>query len=106
MEENREVLKNKIEEAKKTGDRANQSRNTIMYLKNSIEAIRREFALQCLDNDGSETKENDESPEEKTYRRAIEQEKDIYKESFEKLRYLKPEIEHIRKVNIIYYIYI
>lgn len=33
-------------------------------------------------------------------RRAIEQEKVVYKESFERLRVLKPEIEHIRKVRI------
>ncbi len=33
-----------------------------------------------------------------SYRRAIEQEKTIYKESFDKLKVLKPEIEHIRKV--------
>ena len=33
-------------------------------------------------------------------RRAIEQEKDVYKESFEKLRQVKPEIEHIRKAPV------
>lgn len=32
------------------------------------------------------------------YRRAINQDKTVYKESFEKLRVLKPEIEHITKV--------
>lgn len=32
------------------------------------------------------------------FRRAIDQEKGVYKESFEKLRVLKPEIEHIGKV--------
>jgi kinesin family protein 6/9 len=42
MEENRDILKQKIDEAKTAGERANQSRNTISYLKNSIEAIRRE----------------------------------------------------------------
>jgi hypothetical protein len=31
-------------------------------------------------------------------RRAIDQEKVVYKESFDRLRVLKPEIEHIRKV--------
>jgi hypothetical protein len=31
-------------------------------------------------------------------RRAIDQEKVVYKESFERLKVLKPEIEHIRKV--------
>ncbi len=41
-----------------------------------------------------------------SYRRAIEQEKTIYKESFDKLKVLKPEIEHIRKVcGTIAYIY-
>lgn len=38
------------------------------------------------------------SKEEETYRRAIEQEKVVYKDSFETLRILKPEIEHIRKI--------
>ena len=42
MEENRLILKQKIDEAKLTGERANNSRNTITYLKNSIESIRRE----------------------------------------------------------------
>jgi hypothetical protein len=32
------------------------------------------------------------------FRRAIEQEKAVYRESFERLRVLKPEIEHIRKI--------
>ena len=41
MEENRDLLKNKITEAKTLGERVNQSRATISYLKNSIEAIRR-----------------------------------------------------------------
>lgn len=99
MEENREILKQKITEAKTTGERANQSRSTITYLKNSIEAIRRERALQRLDEKrGDEDGDDDESPEEQTYRRAIEQEKAVYKESFERLRILKPEIEHIRKI--------
>jgi hypothetical protein len=43
--------------------------------------------------------EGEMSAEENTYRRAIEQEKAVYRESFEKLRVLKPEIEHIRKVS-------
>jgi hypothetical protein len=42
IEENKNILRQKIEEAKSAGERANQSKNTIAYLKNSIEAIRRE----------------------------------------------------------------
>lgn len=105
MEENRELLKEKINTAKVLGERANQSRNTINYLKNSIEAIRRERAMQRLssfdsksEKEGGALNEDLETPEEETHRRAIEQEKVVYKESFENLRVLKPEIEHIRKI--------
>jgi hypothetical protein len=110
MEENRELLKEKIAEAKTVGERANQSRSTINYLKTSIESIRREKALHRLHSgDFGEGKDEggasaatasaeEESPEENTHRRAIEQEKVVYKDSFERLRMLKPEIEHIRKI--------
>eukprot|EP00602_Paraphysomonas_sp_CaronLab_P007215 CAMPEP_0185034954 /NCGR_PEP_ID=MMETSP1103-20130426/25460_1 /TAXON_ID=36769 /ORGANISM="Paraphysomonas bandaiensis, Strain Caron Lab Isolate" /LENGTH=758 /DNA_ID=CAMNT_0027571817 /DNA_START=185 /DNA_END=2461 /DNA_ORIENTATION=+ len=100
IEENKTILKEKMKEAQSHGERANQSRNTITYLKNSIESIRREHALQKM-TDGADGKDEDGeemSAEENTYRRAIEQEKAVYRESFEKLRVLKPEIEHIRKI--------
>ena len=50
------------------------------------------------DAKGTDDEEQEISPEEATHRRAIEQEKIVYRESFDKLRVLKPEIEHIRKV--------
>jgi kinesin family protein 6/9 len=100
VEENRDILRDKIGEAKTVGERANASRSAINYLKNSIEAIRRERALQRLDGSDSKSGEegSDETPEEQSHRRAIEQEKVVYKESFERLRVLKPEIEHVRKI--------
>jgi kinesin family member 6/9 len=58
VEENREILRDKIAEAKTLGERANQSRNTITYLKSSIEAIRREKALQTT-MDRGEGKDGD-----------------------------------------------
>jgi hypothetical protein len=42
IEENKMLLKDKMKDAQAFGERANQSRNTITYLKNSIESIRRE----------------------------------------------------------------
>lgn len=42
IEENKGLLKEKMRDAQAFGERANQSRNTITYLKNSIESIRRE----------------------------------------------------------------
>ena len=98
IEENKEILRQKYAEAKSLGERANSSRSTINYLKNSIESLRREKALSSV-SASSEDKDNDvESEQEATHRRAIEQEKGVYKESFERLRVLKPEIEHLRKI--------
>jgi kinesin family protein 6/9 len=129
LNENKEILKEKIAEAKASGERANHSRSTINYLKNSIEALRRERILQKLSNNNNDYKkiksmkekninsddkdhgddnnndddenevEDVETEEEVTYRRAIDQEKVVYKESFDRLRVLKPEIENIRKVS-------
>jgi kinesin family protein 6/9 len=96
IEENKNVLRDKYNEAKVMGERANQSRNTINYLKNSIEAIRRERAIQGTLPRDSSAEDEKETEEEETYRRAIEQEKVVYRDSFEKLRILKPEIEHIK----------
>ncbi len=57
-------------------------------------------ALQRLNNtEEVEPEVQQESTEEVTYRRAIEQEKAVYQESLNRLRVLKPEIEHIRKVD-------
>ena len=98
IKENKELLKRKYEEARLFGDRANKSRSTIQYLKKSIESIRRDRALRELverENPGSNS---EICAEEETYRRAIDQEKDVYKENFESLRVLKSEIEHLRKI--------
>jgi hypothetical protein len=53
MRENQELLRARIVEAKAVGEKANTSRSTITYLKNSIEAIRRERSVQCLLLDAS-----------------------------------------------------
>jgi kinesin family member 6/9 len=105
IEENKDLLREKYGEAKLLGERANQSRSTITYLKSSIESLRRERAMANLSSsqDGMSSMEaankmDNETEEEANHRKAIEQEKVVYKESFEKLRVLKPEIEHIRKI--------
>ena len=46
IDENMEALKESIQDAKTTGEKANKSRSTINYLKSSIEAIRRERYVQ------------------------------------------------------------
>ena len=96
LEENKALLKVKYEEAKALGEKANNSRNSITYLKSSIEALRREAALAGRVIEGKD--DDAVSQEEATHRRAIEEEKVVYKTSFDALRILKPEIEHIRKI--------
>lgn len=39
-----------------------------------------------------------ETPQELSYRRAIEQEKAVYKDAIESIKTLKPEIEHVKKL--------
>lgn len=58
-------------------------------------------ALERLNQPSSSSTANEdtlETPEEVSYRRAIEQEKDVYKDAIDKLKTLKPEIEMLRKM--------
>jgi kinesin family protein 6/9 len=108
-------LKVKYAEAKAMGERANSSRSTVNYLKRSIEAIRREKAMEVpavcwcmnlvlnasqgvLHEEKADGLEDEPDSQEERYRKAIEHEKSVYKESFTALRELKAEIEHIQTI--------
>eukprot|EP00752_Nemacystus_decipiens_P012060 g10691.t1 len=96
------------------GERVNQARSTIQYLKNTIEQVRRERALDGLMEDGSRMGGDDNTGDEADRRRmeldeeedeeearckaAIEVEKRVYKGSFQELSELKSEIEHIQRL--------
>ncbi|CAM9586109.1 unnamed protein product [Scytosiphon promiscuus] len=112
LEENKKLLGEKYARAKAMGERVNQARNTIQYLKNTIEQVRRERALDGLVGDGGrrgdgEDDDDDErqmdldekeDEEETKCKAAIEVEKRVYKGSFQELRELKSEIEHIQRL--------
>ncbi|CAM9504246.1 unnamed protein product, partial [Phaeothamnion confervicola] len=100
-EENKAILKERYERAKATGESVNRARDTINYLKRTIEQIRRERAMEGLweNKDGGPDDDSpEEDPEEVKYKTAIDEEKRIYKESFQELRHLKAEIEHIQRL--------
>ena len=109
-EENKHVLKEKYALAKAMGERVNAARGRIEYHKKSIEAIRRERAMEREglvgddgaaargDDGGDDAAEREESDEEREHKAAIEAEKATYKESFAALRELKKEIEHIQRL--------
>eukprot|EP00752_Nemacystus_decipiens_P003255 g3012.t1 len=114
LEENKKLLGDKYARAKAMGERVNQARSTIQYLKNTIEQVRRERALDGLMEDGSRVGGDDNTGDEADRRRmeldeeedeeearckaAIEVEKRVYKGSFQELRELKSEIEHIQRL--------
>jgi len=93
MEENKRLLKEKYTEAKGCGEKVNATRKAIAYLKQSIEQIRRERAIESMDEDFQKT-----DPEEQRKIDAISAEKDVYKQNFESLRRLKTEIETIQRM--------
>merc|ERR1712072_1365524 len=95
LEDNKRVLKEKYTEAKQCGEKVNATRKAIAYLKQSIEAIRRERAIEGVVNEDDLQKAD---PEERRKIDAIAQEKEVYKQNFESLRRLKTEIEHVQRM--------
>ncbi|CAM9288030.1 unnamed protein product [Laminaria digitata] len=115
LEDNKALLGQNYTRAKAMGERVNQARSTIQYLKNTIEQIRRERALDGLMDGGSnngdagegggsgnengrQSERDEEGEEEAKCKAAIEVEKKVYKGSFQELRELKSEIEHIQRL--------
>jgi kinesin family member 6/9 len=112
IEENKAILQQKYTKAKAMGARVNQARSTITYLKSTIEQIRRERAMERLVDDSSKADDCDSTTDNTTtdddaaaadadeakYKLAIEEEKRVYKDSFQELRELKTEIENIQKL--------
>ena len=95
LEENKEILKEKIDEAKRMGNLINTSRAQIERIKNQIEDLRKERALQGLLNNQNEVIKH---PDEERLTNEIEKHKKIYKDNYAKLKDLKSEIENIQNL--------
>jgi kinesin family protein 6/9 len=93
MEENKQLLKQKITQAKGLTDVINQARSRIEGIKNEIEQIRREYALQGLVDESNVPLEH---PKEAGLGSELERYKDQYRKSVAGLRELKSEIEQIQ----------
>ncbi|CAM9192770.1 unnamed protein product, partial [Sphacelaria rigidula] len=87
LEENKSLLSEKYTRAKAMGERVNQARSTIQYLKSTIEQIRRERALDGFMQSGSEDVAEgvvgEDEEEEARCKAAMEVEKRVYKDSFQ-----------------------
>ena len=93
IEDNKALLKKKYLEAKALGQTVNEGKKRITSLKALIEQRRVERAMRVQQGEG-EAGEAD--PEEDKAKLQIEREKIAYKASFERLRELKKEIEHVQ----------
>ncbi|XP_053407299.1 kinesin-like protein KIF6 [Mercenaria mercenaria] len=92
IEENKQELKQRYAEAKSLGEKVNKSRQSINHLKSQIEHYRMNMAMQGLAD--SANLEPDE--QEMEMRHSMETAKIQYKETFNRLRTLKSEIEHLQ----------
>nr|XP_002124970.1 kinesin-like protein KIF6 [Ciona intestinalis] len=90
--EQKELLKHRYEEAKKLGQEINDSRNELNHLKSTLERIRKQTAIQStLDGDDSfEVNEREQATI-----HAMEDIKARYKVSFNRLKAMKAEIDHL-----------
>ncbi|KAL4238137.1 Kinesin-related protein 6 [Mactra antiquata] len=92
IEDNKQELKNRYTEAKSLGEKVNKSRQHINHMKGQIEHHRMSMAMQGLtDPDNPEPDER-----EIEMRHEMEAAKSDYKETFNRLRTLKTEIEHLQ----------
>lgn len=94
FEDNKNLLKEKIKEAKNLGGEVAQHRSKINNQKTDIEKIRSELAVQGIINMEDEVSED---PKEIELRSKIENEKKDYHNKFNQLRELKKEIDNMQK---------
>jgi len=94
------IWRKKYTEAKEVGESVQNSRRKIDQIKHIVEKLRRERAVKSLNSYGDSVadREMEEFPEEVEYLNAINIEKEVYQEGFNKLRQLKATIEHLQKL--------
>ncbi|XP_027027796.2 kinesin-like protein KIF6 isoform X3 [Tachysurus fulvidraco] len=96
LEDNKVILKQRFAEAKELGVQVNQARSRVNELKKQLETRRRQIAAQGVmgNQPGTEL-----DPVEERLRKQIEEEKKLYKSTFERLKGLKTEIDHIQHLH-------
>ncbi|XP_064600803.1 kinesin-like protein KIF6 [Liolophura sinensis] len=92
IEDQKRVLKLRYQEAKRMGEQVNQARANINHIKGQIEQYRMTQAMQGL----RDVNQSGPDETEQRLRDKIEEEKARYKETFNELRTLKTEIEHLQ----------
>jgi kinesin family protein 6/9 len=100
LQENKEVLRGKYNDAKVTAERVNAARTQIGHLKHKIEELRNERVVhEMMDNETDEHSAEAldlKIKQEEECTAAIEREKAVYKQEYMGLKHLKTEIDHIK----------
>ncbi|XP_078590426.1 kinesin-like protein KIF6 isoform X2 [Branchiostoma floridae x Branchiostoma japonicum] len=94
VDDQKGLLKQRYSEAKQLGEKVNSSRVQINHVKGLIQQHRMARAAQGISDDVGFSEEPDE--EEQHLRQQMEDEKASYKVTFNRLRVLKTEIEHLQ----------
>ncbi|GCB62708.1 hypothetical protein scyTo_0004293 [Scyliorhinus torazame] len=94
IEDNKQLLKQRFIEAKSLGEKVNQSRNKINQLKGQLEQRRMQRAACSVTSEPVDVTEPDHLEDD--LREKIEEEKKSYKMTFNRLKVLKTEIEHLQ----------
>ncbi|XP_078675043.1 kinesin-like protein KIF6 isoform X2 [Branchiostoma floridae x Branchiostoma belcheri] len=94
IDDQKSLLKQRYSEAKQLGEKVNSSRAQINHVKSLIQQHRMARAAQGISENVGFSEEPDE--EEQHLRQQMEDEKDSYKVTYNRLRVLKTEIEHLQ----------
>ncbi|KAK3563224.1 hypothetical protein QTP86_018277 [Hemibagrus guttatus] len=96
LEDNKVILKQRFAEAKELGVQVNQAKSRVNELKKQLDTRRMQMAAQgVLGNQPS----TESDPVEERLRNQIEEEKKQYKSTFERLKGLKTEIDHLQHLH-------
>ncbi|KAI5618808.1 kinesin-like protein KIF6 [Silurus asotus] len=93
IEDNKFILKQRFAEAKALGEQVNLARSSVNDLKKQLEARRMQMAAQGVVGNQPNTESD---PVQERLCNQIEEEKKKYKSTFERLKGLKTEIEHVQ----------
>ncbi|XP_059838776.1 kinesin-like protein KIF6 isoform X2 [Hypanus sabinus] len=94
IEDNKHLLKQRYTEAKSLGEKVNQARNKINQLKSQLEQRRMQRAASSVTSEPVDVNKPDQFEEE--LRQKLEEEKKSYKMTFNRLKGLKTETEHLQ----------
>ena len=100
MEDNKDILRQKFDEAKNLGMLVNLTRNKMNGIKQKLEQLQISRAMNRMDRMKGDNVEDEEmkivDEEENMLRHSVEKEKEMYRKYYLALKNIKVEIEHMK----------